>query len=371
MALAIAALLGLIGCGIVPPQSRGSGQPGPGSLPAGRVVFSESGQDLWSSEPDGSARTRITHDGNAGWLGGKWSPDGRQLAAERSLPNESGTTLFLVNVADGTSARLTRRDTFLDGYGWSRDGRYIAYAELTSGGTLAAGGTLAGGVGDVHLYDVTTGVDRVLSAGNHPAFSPDGKRIAFDHPVGAIAVVSTDGSTPTFLVNLADLSRLSATNAPKGMGLLGAPQWSADGKLIAYSAIERGELLEALQIVYVQEAIPGAPPKQWAIGKTGAIHHIAELRWSPTDSILGYSFIYAQPHHHYIGTIDPAKGGELRQLYDSARHFLDFTWSPDGSVMLLQVDDDDAWVYLRPAGGATQRHAPGGWRPDWCRCSGL
>ena len=368
--VAAAALLTLIGCGVVSPQVPSGAQQAADTLPAGRVVFSESGKDLWSSEPDGSGRTRITHDGNAGWLGGKWSPNGKWLAAERSLPNESGTTLFLVNVAEGTNVRLTRHDTFLDGYAWSRDGRYITYAELTSGGTLAAGGTLAGGVGDVHLYDLTTGVDRVLSPGNHPAFSPDGQRIAFDHPVGAIAVVSVEGSSPTFLVNLADLTRLSATSAPKGMALLGAPQWSADGKLIAYSAIERGELLEALQIVYVQEAAPGAPPKQWAIGKTGAIHHIAELRWSPTAPILGYSFIYAQPHHHYIGTIDPTKP-ELRQIYDSAKHFLDFTWSPDGSVILLQIDDDDAWLYLRPTGGTIKRQTPGGWRPDWCRCSGL
>jgi dipeptidyl aminopeptidase/acylaminoacyl peptidase len=343
----------------------------PMHLPGGRVAFSDRGRDLWWSAPDGSGRSLLTHDGiSGGWVGGKLSPDGSMVAGERSLPAESGTSLFLVKTADGSSSRLSRKDTFVDGYGWSSDGRYIAYAELTSGGTLAVGGTLAGGVGDVHVYDVVTGTDRAIAPGNHPAFSPDGQRIAFDHPVGAIATVAVTGSAPTFLVNLADLSRLSATNAPKGMGLLGAPQWSADGRLIAYSAIERGELLEALQIVYVQEAIPGAPPRQWAIGKTGAIHHVAELRWSPASPILAYSFIYAQPHHHYIGTIDPTKP-ELRPLYDSAKHFLDFAWSPDGSVILLQVDDDDAWLYLRPADRSIQRQEPGGWKPDWCRCSGV
>jgi Tol biopolymer transport system component len=212
--------------------------------------------------------------------------------------------------------------------------------------------------------------DRVVAPGNHPTFSPDGQRIAFDHPVGAIATVAVSGSEPTFLVNLADLTRVSSGSAPKGMGLLGAPQWSSDGKLIAYSAIERGELLEALQIIYVQDAVPGAPPKQWTIGKTGAIHHVADLQWSPTASVLAYSFIYAQPHHHYIGTIDPAKPQQLRPLYDSAKHFLDFSWSPDGSLILLQVDDDDAWIYVQPTGGRIQRQTPGGWRPDWCRCAG-
>lgn len=338
------------------------------TLSIGRVLYSANGVDLWTASPDGANRKRITTDGaTAGYLGARWSGDGNFIAAERSFPDESGTALVVIRTADGSMWRITRRDTFLDGYSWSSDGRHLVYAELTSGGTLAAGGTLAGGVGDVHLYDVIERSDRVLAPGNHPAFAPDGLRVAFAHPRGAIAVVGLDGLPPVFIADLAELSRVSAARAAKGMGLLGAPQWSADGKLLAYSAIERGELLEALQIVYVQEAVPGAPQKQWALGKTGAIHHTAVLRWSPTSGQLAYSFIYAQPHHHYMGVIDPAKQ-EPTQLLDSAKHFLDFTWSPDGSVILLQNDDEDAWIYMKPDGGVFGRRSPGGWRPDWCRC---
>jgi dipeptidyl aminopeptidase/acylaminoacyl peptidase len=337
----------------------------------GRVLFSRAGVDLWVSAPDGSARRQLTFDGSAsgdGYVGGRWSPDGSLIAAERSMARESGSALYLLK-ADGSEAtRLTAPGTFLDGYAWSPDGRFLAYAELTSGGTLAAGGSLAGGVGDVHLFDVRAGSSRALGPGTHPAFSPDGATVGFAHSSGSIAAADVATGAITFLVRLADLTRFSAAVAPRGMGLIGGPQWSADGKLVAYAAIENGPILEALQIVYVQEAKPGAPPKQWAIGKTGAVHHVAELRWSPTAPVLGYTIINAQPHHHWIGTIAP-DDAKLRPLYDSTKHFLDFAWSPDGSAILLQIDDDDAWAFLRPGSSAVAlRLEPGGWRPDWCIC---
>src|SRR5438034_6868329 len=39
---------------------------------------------------------------------------------------------------------------------------------------------------------------------------------------------------------------------------------------------------------------------------------------------------------------------QRRELYDSQKHFLDFTWSPDGAVLLVQVDDGDEWLYFQP-----------------------
>ncbi|MBI3522471.1 MAG: PD40 domain-containing protein [Chloroflexi bacterium] len=370
--LTIALACVLAGCAAPPPPTPIARTEAPFTLPGGRVLYSNAGTDLWTSAPDKTDRRQLTRDGAAsgdGYAGGRWSPDGKLVAAERVMAKENGSALWLVSVPDGSAVRLTRPDTFLDGFAWSPDGRSLAYGELTSGGTLAAGGSLVGGVGDVKLYEIATKTTTVVGPGTHPTFSPDGKQLGWAHSSGAIAAYDLKTATTTFLVNLADLTRYSTANAPRGMGLLGGPVWSADSQRIAYAAIERGPILEALQIVYVQDAKPLAPPKQWAIGKTGAVHHVADLRWAPTGSTLAYAIINAQPHHHWIGTIDPAKG-ELSPLFDSVRHFLDFTWSPDGSLLLLQLDDDDAWAFIDPRKpGVAKRLEPGGWRPDWCRCA--
>src|SRR6185295_7839380 len=70
----------------------------PAGLPAGKVLFSKGGLDLWSAAPDGSGRLAITADGGTGggYLGARWSPDGALIAAERAVPGEGGSSLFLI-----------------------------------------------------------------------------------------------------------------------------------------------------------------------------------------------------------------------------------------------------------------------------------
>ncbi len=382
-----ASLLALIvanaGCQAAPappapiPTSTAPAPGAPKGLAPGRILYSKYGIDLWMGAPDGSERVALTSDGSSGgYLGARPSPDGGLIAAERSMPDDEGTSLYLLRPGSAP-VRLTKTGTFLDGYVWSPDGRYLAFGEVTSGVTAAAGGlTGAGAVGDVHLYDVHVGIDLVVGPGTHPAFTRDGQRLGFAHIAGAIVLADVSGlsrgvagALPTqTLVTLADLSHYSVAIAPKGMGLIGGPQFSSDGRFVAYAAIEKGPILEAEQIVYIQEPAPGAPPKLYALGKTGAIHHVADLRWSPAAPILGYTIINAQPHHHWLDVIDAA-AGERRELYDSARHFLDYTWSPDGATILVQVDDGDQWLYFRPdRAGPRGVVEPGGWHPEWCQC---
>ena len=67
------------------------------------------------------------------------------------MPDAEGTSLYLLR-SGSAPVRLSRSGTFLDGYVWSPDGRYLAFGEVTSGATAAAGGlTGAGAIGDVHL----------------------------------------------------------------------------------------------------------------------------------------------------------------------------------------------------------------------------
>jgi len=80
------------------------------------------------------------------------------------------------------------------------------------------------------------------------------------------------------------------------------------------------------------------------------------------------AIINAQPHHHWLYSINP-QTGERRELFDSRLHFLDYSWSPDGKTIVLQLDDGDMWLYFRPEHiGPVGSVTPGGWRPEWCPC---
>lgn len=333
----------------------------------GTVLFSD-GADLWTTSPIGERRRRVTFDGAAGFYGGgRWSPDGRLIAAERTPGGDGPPRLALVEPATGSSRLISPPGMWLDGYSWSPDGRMLAYAGVTAGGSLFAGGTLDPQSGEIRVYDLATETEATIGRGVHPAWSPDRRWIAYVHAAGAIAMSAADGSSAQWIASLADLNRFAGNIAPRGFRFFGTPAWSRDGMRIAFPAIEGGPILEALQVIFVGVPAPGSPLRAYPIGKTGAQHHVVNLEWSPTGDLLGLSFIYAQPHHHYIGVIDPRKSN-IDYLFDSAHHFLDYTWAPDGSQMLLAIDDEPALALI---GVARPNQTPPrltffGYRPDWC-----
>lgn len=335
------------------------------TIDAARVVYSDQ-TELWIASARGEAARRLTNDGALmPYLSGRWSPDGRFVAAERSGLNDAGTRLALVRVADGVSRMVSGPGKFLDGYDWSPDGRWLVYSLIQEGGTFA-GGALVGGQGEIRLYDIAQEVDRRIGDGVHPAFTSQGREIGYAHNAGGIAITSLDGASTRLLYRERDLSAFALQQAPKGIGLLGGPLWSPDGSAVAFAALERGPVDEAQQVIFVLPT-SGQAPRVYPIGKTGALHHVAALRWSPTSQQLAYALVYAEPHHHVIGVID-AGSATTRPLYDSSPHFLDFSWSPDGRMLLLGLDSEATWLLLRPDRGGVIGRFGSGWRPDWCAC---
>lgn len=333
----------------------------------GRLAYSD-GTDLFVVEPSGLGRRRLTTDGGQGfYVGGLWSPDGRYVAAERMPENVAPSQLVLIDATSGAARAVSAPGAWLDGYSWSPDGKAIVFAKLVSGGTLASGGTLEPERGEVLVYDLASGALTPIGLGVHPSWSPDGKSIAYVHAAGAIAVSAPDGGQLRFIASLADLNRQAGPLAPRGYRLLNAPAWSRDGAWLAFSAIEAGPILEALQVIFVGPPVAGAPLRAYAIGRTGAQHHAANLQWSPSSARLAFSFIYAEPHHHYLGVIDP-KARDAAYLFDATPHFLDYTWSPDGSQILVAIDDKSelAVIGVDPPAREVVRLSFFGYHPHWC-----
>ena len=198
------------------------------------------------------------------------SPDGRRLAFIRQL-SDWNYELLVADLRDGNSAAAPRRlagsHQFLTSPLWTANGQEIVYVEGEGTGMTriyrvrASGGspTQLTGIGEyVRDIGIAANGRRLIfsrsfrdyniwrmampAAGNpsatprkliastryetSPAYSPDGKRIAFSSNRGGVRqiwVADSDGSNAMALTNFS-------------AGTAGSPTWSPDGQTIAFDA---------------------------------------------------------------------------------------------------------------------------------------
>ena len=152
-----------------------------------------------------------------------WSPDGKEIAF---ASNRDGGGIFLIR-PDGTNIRRISSATRSRAPEWSPDGKELVF-EAVDGLHIVS----ATGEGERRLIRVRTSAERGLS----PAWSPDGKQIAFVRRVSdgsyVIFVVDPRGGPARRLLEPAldpadpNWSNFAASEL--------TPAWSPDGKRIAY-----------------------------------------------------------------------------------------------------------------------------------------
>jgi Tol biopolymer transport system component len=151
-----------------------------------------------------------------------------------------------------------------------------------------------------------------------PAWSSDGRRIAFQDLVGCSVPGCLDG---IFVVNVdgSDLHRVAPASGTSDE----SPAWSPRGSKIAFS---RHFYADQSSGIYVADADRARVRRLYQ--QAGALGQVDSPTWSPDGRQIAFSDSGA---HLYLMNAD---GSRVRQLRFRGEHPL---WSPDGRKMLVQA----------------------------------
>ena len=130
----------------------------------------------------------------------------------------------------------------------------------------------------------------------------------------------------------------------------GMPQFSPDGRRIAFCSLRSGNAME----VWVADA-DGAPPEQLTHGPD---RFQCGPSWSPDGHRIAFHSVGDHPH---VWTVD-SEGGTPRQITKDAGDQLDPTWSRDGEWIYFswsQASGRDIWR-VRVSNGSKERVTDGG-----------
>ena len=203
------------------------------------------------------------------------APNGQAIALVRDFErNETpnGIDLWLVRRdGNGLSQLTSDSSELIEAIPvWSPDGTTLLYA--ASGASDAYARTWLQwsawcGPSEVHVLDISTGADRSFGPGCDPAFSPDGKRIAYATPpttrvenasvlnaTNAIRLINRQGQNGW---NFAAADGSVDPASPKRGLLVYAPAFSPDGKQLSYQRFLGYQALVDLDLTEIGGSFEG------------------------------------------------------------------------------------------------------------------
>jgi Tol biopolymer transport system component len=256
--------------------------------------------------------------------------------------------IFVMNPNGTGKTRLTNNpasDRYPD---LSPDGKKIAFTSSRDGNseiyTMDAADSNGDGNGD-NLANITNNPN---SADRHPAFSPDGTKIAFYSSASGtegIYVMNSNGTgTPTLLTN-------SQTSFATGVfGPDGPPVFSPDGTKIAFLASDRGGGFE----IWVTNSDDTGTPTQLTNYSSGT--HF-EFDFSPDGTRI--VFVKWNDEKVSIFVMDAVDGdgdgnGDNPQRLTRKGQFHGVAFSPDGQKIAYDRDGRRGGIFRMNADGTNK-----------------
>ncbi|MEP6602025.1 MAG: S9 family peptidase, partial [Nitrospirota bacterium] len=294
----------------------------------------------------------------------RWSPDSRRIAF---ISNRGGSAQVWMMSADGTQPKqITSVSTEADGVLFSPDGKKLVFtssvypdcpddncnrerleAEKESKVKARTYTTLLyrhwtdwQGKRRSHLLTVSAdgGAAKDLTPGGHPgnsdvppfslggaddyAISPDSTQLCY--VMNSDPVPATSTNTDLYTVALTGGESKRITSNP---GADNAPQYSPDGKFIAYRSQERGGYESDRWRLTMLEIATGST----TVVTDSLDRSVASFTWSPDSARL---FFTTEDRGRHVLSIIPAQGGASRLIASGPSNIDDVQLTSDGKTMI-------------------------------------
>jgi serine/threonine-protein kinase len=334
-----------------------------------------------------------------------WSPDGVRLAYVAEV--DGFRQLFLRTVEGGAERRLSRDSRDHIQPAWSPDGQHLAFVQSRSGGGKLEPGDINGWYqenGEIWSLELANGREtKLIDDAFNPAYSPDGRQIAFDAPwAGARRIWITDAAgrnprqvtsdsseavvhtTPRWSpdgtrlafrrvekiksdIDVLDLSSQAVTRVTNDNVLDMDPVWAPDGRHI-YFASSRGGGLNLWRIGVGSDGQPTGQPEQLTTGAGDDV----EPTLAPDGSRLAFAVRGINSDLWRLPVV-PATGqprGAPEPVVMTTRVESRGAWSPDGRTIAFNSDRlGEMNIWLHGVADSSERQLTGGpggdYQPNW------
>ena len=298
---------------------------------------------------------RLTN-GEKGESAPHWSPDGQRIAflADR----DKGTQIWVIPANGGEAEKLTSEENGVTSFQWSPDSRQIAFITRDTPADKEAREkrkrdkfdtiTIDRDLVYAHLWTIstTTREKKRLTTGSFsvetPRWSPDGQSIVYaasgaGSQESIFTDISNDRDTDLFIIPAAGGAARQLTTNPFADA---NPQWSPDGRSIAYTA---GTNSWASKIDIMLIPVAGGQPRNLTSRFSESVS--GSPSWSPDGRLIYFSSglgVYAQ-----VNTVATADG-TTATILSGNRNFGQFDLAANGQRIAFTLNDsrtpDDIWT---------------------------